>query len=417
MTRTQVLLAASVLLAAGVVAANDTPPAGDEQAAADGFIYGTVETKAGKTHTGVLRWDDEEAFWDDLFHSSKRDLPYEKYQEPPEVDDDEAWWKRMVHTIGGEMGVHRQGRVLAVRFGDLAQIRVTGGDGAVLVLRDGTEIEVEGYANDVNATISVDDDKPGRVEVPWRKIDTITFQATPPHVDPGVFRLRGTVSTEVGDFVGFVQWDSQECLSSDRLDGDTDDEDKRVSLEMGEIRSIDRLDRRTAKVTLKDGTVLELSGTNDVNDDIRGILVEDERFGRIEVQWDEFRRVVFDDPAGSGRGRNDYPAPVHLRGTVTLHNGDWRKGDMVFDLDEKWSWEMLNGEAEEIEYTIPFAMVASIEPRGVEGSLVRLRNGEELLLADSHDVDDDNSGVVVLPSRGGEPAHVPWSEIANITFD
>jgi hypothetical protein len=383
----------------------------------DGFIYGTVETKVGKTHTGVLRWDDEEAFWDDIFHSSKCDLPYEKYQGPPEVDDEEAWWKRMVQTIGGEMGVHRQARVLAVRFGDLAQIRVTGGNDAILVLRDGSEIEVEGYANDVNATISVDDDKPGRVEVPWRRIDTITFHATPADVDPGVFRLRGTVSTDSGDFVGFVQWDSQECLSSDRLDGDTADEDKRVSLEMGEIRSIDRLDRRAAKVTLKDGAVLELSGTNDVNDDIRGVLVEDERFGRIEVQWNEFRRVVFDDAAGSGRGRGEYPPPVHLRGTVTLHNGDWRKGDMVFDLDEEWSWEMLNGEAEEIEYTIPFAMVASIEVRGAEGSLVRLRNGEELLLGGSHDVDDENSGVVVLPSRGGAPAHVPWSEIAHITFD
>ncbi len=46
-----------------------------------------------------------------------------------------------------------QSRVVAIRFGDLNRVRVTGADDAVLTLRDGTEIEVEGYANDVGATV------------------------------------------------------------------------------------------------------------------------------------------------------------------------------------------------------------------------------------------------------------------------
>jgi hypothetical protein len=29
----------------------------------------------------------------------------------------------------------------------------------------------------------------------------------------------------------------------------------------------------------------------------------------------------------------------------------------------------------------------------------------------------ENSGVVVVPTGIGEPAHVPWSEIAGIEFD
>ncbi len=56
--------------------------------------------------------------------------------------------------------------------------------------------------------------------------------------------------------------------------------------------------------------------------------------------------------------------PIHLAGTVTLKSGDWRTGDLVFDLDEEWSWEMLDGSSGEIDYTIPFALVASIEPAG-----------------------------------------------------
>jgi len=412
--KTGIIFAASLVLAA-FVGADDGTTESVAGSSVEGYIYGTVETKVGKTHTGVLRWDDEEAFWDDIFHSSKAELPYEEYAEEPEVDEEATWWERMAVTIGGDIGIHRQSRVVAVRFGDLQQVRVTGRNDAVLTFRDGTELVVGGYANDVSATVTVFDAKPGRIEVLWKKIDTITFAATPTDADPGSFRLRGTVSTSEGDFVGSIQWDNEECLSTDKLDGDTDDD--RVSLEMGEIRSIERINRRSSLVILKDGTELVLSGTNDVDDDIRGIHVEDARFGRVEVAWDEFEGVVFDDPGASGASYADFGVPSHLAGTVTLRNGDWRTGDLVFDLDEEWSWEMLDGSSNEIDYTVPFALVASIEPAGRSGCLVRLRNGSEIELEDSHDVDEDNSGVVVIPSGSGEPAYVPWREIAKIEFD
>lgn len=413
-----IILAASFVLTAFVAVlsgADEGAKAPDAGISVEGYIYGTVETRSGKTHTGVLRWDDEEAFWDDLFHSAKEELPYQEYAEGPDADEEATWWERMATTISGDLNFHHVSRSVAVRFGDLEQIRVTGGNDAVLTLRDGTEIEVSGYANDVGATIVVFDAKPGRVEVPWKKIETITFAATPPDADPGSFRLRGTVSTTEGEFVGFIQWDNEESLSTDRLDGDTDDDD--VSIEMGDIRSIERRDRRSSTVVLKDGTEMVLSGTNDVNDDIRGIHVEDARFGRVEIAWDEFENVVFDDPGTSGPSYADYAVPTHLTGTVTLKSGDWRTGGLVFDLDEEWSWEMIDGSSNEIDYTVPFSMVASIEPSRGSGSLVRLRNGIELELEDSHDVDDDNSGVVVIPKGSGEPGHVPWREITKIEFD
>lgn len=412
--RAGIILAVSLVLAS-FVAAGEGAEVLKAEISVEGYIHGTVETRAGKTHTGVLRWDDEEAFWDDLFHSSKDELPYESYAEEPVADEEANWWERMATTISGDLGLHHVGRRLAVRFGDLKQIRVTGGDDAVLTLRDGTEIEVSGYANDVGATVVVFDAKPGRVEVPWKTIDTITFSATPLDADPGSFRLRGTVSTSEGEFVGFIQWDNQESLSTDRLDGDTDDDD--VSIAMGDIRSIERRDRRSSKVVLKDGSEMVLSGTNDVNDDIRGIHVEDARFGRVEINWDEFVRVVFDDPGPSGASYADYSVPTHLAGAVKLKNGDWRKGRLVFDLDEEWSWEMLDGSSNEIEYTIPFSLVASVEPDGGSRSLVRLRNGIELQLEDSQDVDRDNSGLLVIPIGPGEPGHVPWREIAKIEFN
>lgn len=180
------ILAASLALAAFVTAAERTRIL-EAEISVEGYIYGTVETKDGKTHTGVLRWDDEEAFWDDLFHSSKTELPFEEFAEGPEEDEDTKWWERLATTLTGDLDLDHQSRVIAIRFGDLSQIRVTGRNDAVLTLRDGTKIEVGGYSNDVSATVTVIDTKPGRIEVPWKKIETVTFSPTPVDADPGVF--------------------------------------------------------------------------------------------------------------------------------------------------------------------------------------------------------------------------------------
>ena len=78
------------------------------------------------------------------------------------------------------------------------------------------------------------------------------------------------------------------------------------------------------------------------------------------------KKVVFDDPGGSGRAYGDYRPSTHLSGSVTLANGDWRRGGIVFDLDEEWGWEMLDGSSGGLDYSIPFASVAVIEPKGDE---------------------------------------------------
>ncbi|MGD8439206.1 MAG: hypothetical protein PVG53_01630 [Holophagae bacterium] len=411
MTRNPFIRAASLWLAASIVpgaVASDTRPTSP----VDGFIYGTVEMRSGESHTGVLRWDDEEAFWDDLFQSAKRELPYMEYAETA-PEEDSTWWERFGRTIGREFGIERQVRVLAVRFGDLAAVRPTGADDAVLVLRDGAEVEVSGYANDVGTTVTVIDAKPGRIQVRWKEIAEVRFSATPPDVDPGSVRLHGTVTTADRELAGFIQWDSQECLSTDRLDGDSGGE--RISVDMGDIRSIERRDRRSARVVLKNGEERVMSGTNDVDDDIRGIHVEDPRFGRVEVPWSEFVRVVFDDAAGSGRGYADYSAPHRLAGTVIRRNGDRSSGRLVFDLDEEWSWEMLDGSSSGLDVTVPFSSVAAIEPQGSSGSVVELRTGATLELEDSHDVGPDNDGLLVI-TDGGEPTFVRWADVRRVEF-
>ena len=414
MTRHALITAAGLVLAAAVFAAGADSPSEAPPPSA-GFLYGSVETRHGETLTGFLRWDDEEAFWSDHFNGSKAELPYLELAGDRQPDPDGTWWQRLVERLGGDLGLAHEGRVVAVRFGDLAKIEAGRGDEVVLTLRDGTELEVDGGSNDIGATVVVSGPEIGVVEVPWRKIDSVVFAPAPADADPGAFRLRGTVTTVDGELAGPIQWDSEECLSTDILDGDTDD--GRVKLEMGRIGAIERRDGRSALVTLRDGTSMVLSGTNDVNRDIRGILVDDPRYGRVEVPWKAFERVVFDEAGGSGPGYADFPPPGRLAGTVTANSGERLAGRLVFDLDEAWSWEMLDGAVDDLDYSIPFALVASLEPAGSSGTVVRLRGGEELRLEGSHDVDPDNDGVAVLPAGGGEPAYLAWRDVAGIELD
>ena len=75
--------------------------------------------------------------------------------------------------------------------------------------------------------------------------------------------------TRQGDFTGFIQWDQQECVGADELDGRSADGE--LSLRYDTIRSIARQSRDSSRVTLLDGREMVLSDTSDVGHDNRGI--------------------------------------------------------------------------------------------------------------------------------------------------
>ena len=323
---------------------------------------------------------------------------------------------RAIKILGRRLRIRWNGggsRHFVSRFGDIDWIEVLGNDEARLHMRDGSQIRVEGSANDVEADVVVDDASLGMVEVPWRRIEKVEFAPTPAEVRPRGFRLHGVVeATEGREFNGFVQWDSEECLSFDELDGD--DDEVSLSIEMGKIRSIERISRRASRVTLKDGRVLELDGSNDVDEDIRGVLVEDPRFGRAELNWDAFRKVTFDDAGGSGPGYQAYAnTGGELRATVHTRENTSHTGRLVFDLDETYRWEMLDGDDDDISYSIPFHLILRIEPRGRDAAMVSLKSGETLRLSDTQDISDRNDGVVVIPDNG-DPTYIEWREIEAI---
>ncbi len=377
-----------------------------------GFLYGTVETNSRNKYTGFLRWGTEEAFWDDHFNSTKDQLDYKRHRQGDDED------RERIEIFGVTIGFRDHGwhssRVLTLRYGEITKIEPSRSDRAKVTLKNGRVLELDGGSNDMGATIAVLDAGIGEVKVRWREIERITFAPAPPDAEPPATRLYGKVKSRAGNFEGFIQWDLQECLSTDELDGESDDGD--MSIEMGRIKAIEKRNRNGAYVELRDGRRLLLEDTNDVDHSIDGIFVEDERFGRVELDWDTFERVDFQVPESSGRGYDDYRPAKALSGKATDKEGKSYSGQIIFDMDEAETWEMLHGDLDDVEYNIPFEMVKSVAPASRDSSLVVLKNGQKLELEDTQDVSYDNDGVLVIAADGSEK-HIRWRDVKIVEFD
>jgi hypothetical protein len=124
-------------------------------------------------------------------------------------------------------------------------------------------VDGEGY-NDVGSKIQVIDQDLGTVSLDWDRISKIEFLSTPSHLE-GVFGtpLFGTVEgIRKEKMTGYIVWDDDERLSTDRLDGD--DRDGDVSVKFGDVISIEK-EGRGSRIVLRSGKKLMLTNSNDVN--------------------------------------------------------------------------------------------------------------------------------------------------------
>jgi len=374
-----------------------------------GFVYGRVVTVDGAAYEGQLRWGTEESFWDDIFNATKVENEHLDHVDR-RVLDRLRWrhWCSFFHGNRDRCFNH----LFASRFGDLKRIQVRRGNGLVVAFRNGEELRLEGGSNDVGAEIMVIHPKLGRHTLPWNRIRTIEFSDTPAMLDDKLGEpIYGTVKSGRYEFTGRIQWDNDECLTSDKLDGDTREGD--VSVAFGDIAAI-RKHRRGALVRLKSGTELYLTGSNDVNRWNRGVVVVVPRVGSVKIGWDDFDEVTFSPARSSGRGYAEYAEARDLTGTVVTRGGR-HDGRIVFDLDESWDFELLNGRNGDTEYLIPFRDIARIEPRGRRRADVELRIGLTIELEEGHDVTPRNDGLLVF-TGDDKPKYVAWRDVTEIVF-
>jgi hypothetical protein len=381
----------------------------------EGFIYGKVYT-ANAIYTGPLRWGTEEVLWTDLFNAAKTTDQYKKLV-PEGAGKDKSWF-----NIDWSFGSIWEDKIIphqfTTQFGNLSQITIQANDDIRVKLKNGREFEIEGEGyNDVNSNIHVLDKELGIVKVTWNNIRKIEFMAAPSKVE-AIFGLPlyGTVESDRREkFTGFIVWDNDERLLTDKLDGDSDDGE--VSIKFGDISSIVKKGSGS-NVALKSGRALYLSGSNDVNNENRGVLIITPGLGIVKVSWEAFRSVTFTHADNTGPSYEAFVKPSILHGTVTRFDGKDLTGRIIYDIDEMLDIEIIEGEENGIEYSVLLRNIKKIAPKNDDYSVIELKNGKTLLLGGGHqDVTEKNGGLLLFENGEKEPLYIGWKKINEIIFN
>ena len=260
-------------------------------------------------------------------------------------------------------------------------------------------------------------------------------------------RLYGRVSTEQDEiFQGTIRWDDHETFWDDILDAtkeidgssdgqerrqrkeieifgltiswtetrDGDDGDRRFGIRLGRLRSIQRRSRRSAVLTLKNGTRMRVSGSGtDIGSANRGIVIHDRDVGLVTVDWSDLEKVEFaSGTVEPEAGREEW----RLFGTVTIWDGTSFRGFIRWDDDECLSTDILDGESRGEDLEIPFAKVKAIERASSSSARVELASGQTIRLRGTNDVDDGNRGIVIKVPQLGQVT-VEWEDFERAEFE
>lgn len=383
-----------------------------------GRIYGKIVTIDGDIFEGYIRWDKNEASWVDKLDGTK-DLPDE-----PKRSSRKRYGERKNKieifgiTISGDSDWDWSGSAQSgLRFGHMKMLENIGDNEAIITLKSGQEIELSGGSTDIGDDIReiiIEDISEGEIEFVWEDIETIEFMDAPGNERSNYGeRLYGTLTTRRGEeFTGFVCWDVDELFTGDILDGD--EKGRKRKIRFDKIASIERYSSNGATITTTSGDERLLRGSNDVDDSNRGIIISDPAFGQVRVDWDEFEKLTF-KKAPSPVRYGDFDGGKPIYGTVYTEDGDTYTGKIRWDMDEEYTWEILDGEYHDIEFDIEFSKIKEITKRSYRTSMVTVSDGRTFRLRGSNDVDEDNKGILIFTDAGDE-VEVDWDDFDRVEF-
>jgi len=412
--RTGLLTAATAFLLVGlasIAAADDT-----------GRIYGTIYTIDGDSFTGLIRWDKNEAHWVDILNGTKE--LRSSYRDRSSERRRYGERRKSIRIFGVKIGESDRdwnwtgSATSGMRFGHMKVMEIIDDDRVLITLKSGEEVELTDGSTDIGSGIReilIEDPDEGEIEFSWDDIERIEFESTRSGIRSTLGdRLYGTLTTRRGDeYTGFVCWDVDELFTNDILDGD--EKRRKRKIEFGKIKSISRYSSSGAQLVMKDGDEMVLRGSNDVDNDNRGIIISDPGFGQVRVNWDEFEKIEFTE-VPSFVTYDQFDGGRKLRGTVYTEDGDSYSGNIIWDSDEEYTWEIIDGENRDLEFDIEFGLVKKIEKNSYRSAEITVWDGRTFRLRGSNDVDEDNKGIIITLADGDE-VFVDWDEFERLELE
>lgn len=365
---------------------------------------------SGNSYTGFIRWGKEEVMWHDIFNSSKI---ANKYIKSPQESKKSRWldfdWN---FSSLWEDKYRSTSHTFSCFYGDIKTLHVKSGSKVDLELKNGAIINLSGGSNDIGTRLHIYDYEIGDIPISWSKIESIDFFQAPQQEEfPLGKALFGTVSTRRNEYSGYIKWDLDERLGTDILDGDSKHGDQKIPFK--NISGIEKLDKGVM-LTFNSGRTMKLTGSNDVNAQNRGIAVYQEGVGSIEISWKQFKKMTFEESPEGSISYNEFDTPLGIDADVYTFDDKVHSGLMIYDIDEIWEIEFLDGDDDDIEYQIPFRNIRTIIPKNNSYSLIHLKNGQQLLLGGRQDVSRKNDGVLIYEKNVKEPIFIEWNNIDEI---
>ena len=385
-----------------------------------GLIYGEVTLNNGQLQKGILVWSSRQLFWEDIFDAQREENNALDFLNPDEIKGlsdqeikDKIEWGFM-HVW--ENKIPAKSQKFSCRFGDISSLTVLDEKSALLYFKNGSSMKVRAgnRYNDVGNRIYVIDSSGKWNRIEWGNMKRIEYMPTPSNALTSPVRpLYGTVKTETSELTGYIKWDQDESMTSFRLSGKMDGQRKRISF--GEISKIKKIAINSCEVTLDSKEQVILSDNDDVGPNNHGLTVFVRNTGNVVVEWKDFREVTFypNQQDSELMGYLDFILSKPLWGKIKTTDGMVHKGKFIYDLDEQWDFETLEGTTGDLHYSIALRDIRVIERRNPKYTFLLLKNGQKLLLTGHHDVTAKNWGILVW--KGDNiPKYLPWNSVHSI---
>ncbi|MDO1445246.1 hypothetical protein Q0590_03240 [Rhodocytophaga aerolata] len=177
--------------------------------------------------------------------------------------------------------------------------------------------------------------------------------------------------------------------------------------QFGYIRSITVTGEKSARLTLKNGTTVDVSGQEDTG---RKIYILDKQGRRSKLEWAAIKSVVFKSTPSHVLA----PTIIPLYGTVTTTSGEIT-GFIQWDMDESLNMHYLDGKQGETKKAFQFSEVSHIEKIADNTCRLTLVSGEKIELSDTDDVGKSNHGILVKTAES-VTIKIKWHDFQKAAF-